>query len=66
MAPSRIDYADTFLDAVHGYVAKPKDNMNPLEDFPEAIRHGQCLFTTILPKHPKAKYWRENAEAIFL
>jgi phosphoglycerate dehydrogenase-like enzyme len=66
MAPSRIELAQDIAE-INGNTRRLKPTMYLLETFPpEAIRHCQSLFRTVLPSDPEVANWHQNADAILV
>jgi phosphoglycerate dehydrogenase-like enzyme len=66
MAPSRIEPVYSPVESINGTSTK-KHNIYLLENFPpQAVRHCQSLFRTVLPDDPDIKNWQQNADAILV
>ncbi|KAJ4983093.1 hypothetical protein SVAN01_11432 [Stagonosporopsis vannaccii] len=66
MAPSRIEPAEECVERIEtAQVLKPAIYL--LEQFPpEAVRHCQSLFKTVLADDPEIVNWQQNAHAILV
>src|SRR4051794_7109580 len=66
MAPARIDSENAFVSSVPPNTTD-KPTVYLLDTLhPQAIKHAQSLFHTILPSDPKHSEWREKAEYLVI